>query len=61
MTQCSDDAGAMMTPDVQKDARKMRKVEDSVINCITKTVDSHIAMLTPMKKRVHSELKNLRK
>ena len=30
MMQCNDDASAMITPDVQNDARKMKKVEDAV-------------------------------
>ena len=61
MTQCSDDAAAVITPDVQKDARKMKKVEDTVIKCISKTVDSHVEMLNPMKKRIIAELKKLPK
>lgn len=59
--QCNDDASAMITPDVQNDARKMKKVEDSVLNCISKTVDAHIKQLGPMKQRVESQLKQLSK
>jgi hypothetical protein len=61
MTQCNDDASAMITPDVQRDARKMKKVEDSILACISKTVDSHIKQLGPMKQRVTSQLKQLSK
>jgi hypothetical protein len=61
MTQCQDDASAMVTPDVQNNARKMRKVEDTILNCISKTVDSHIKQLGPMKQRVASQLKQLSK
>ena len=61
MQQCNDDASAMITPDVHNDARKMKKVEDSVLACISKTVDNNIASLGPMKQRIESQLKNLPK
>lgn len=61
MQQCNDDASAMITPDVHKDARKMKKVEDSILACLSKTVDSHIKQLGPMKQRVQSQLKQLSK
>ena len=57
--QCNDDASAMITPDVQNDARKMKKVEDAVIACISKTVDSHVKQLGPLRQRVASQLKQL--
>jgi hypothetical protein len=59
MMQCNDDASAMITPDVQKDARKMKKVEDTILSCIAKTVDSQLKQLGPMKQRVASQLKQL--
>ncbi len=61
MTQCNDDASAMITPDVQRDARKMKKVEDTVLSCISKTVDNQLKQLGPMKQRVASQLKQLSK
>mmetsp|Transcript_19674 Transcript_19674/g.24815 ORF Transcript_19674/g.24815 Transcript_19674/m.24815 type:complete len:154 (+) Transcript_19674:58-519(+) len=61
MTQCNDDASAMITPDVQRDARKMKKVEDAVLSCISKTVDNQLKQLGPMKQRVASQLKQLSK
>ncbi len=59
MMQCNDDASAMITPDVQNDARKMKKVEDAVIGCISRAVDSHVKQLGPLKQRVASQLKEL--
>ena len=59
MMQCNDEAQAMITPDVQKDARKMKKVEDKILSCISKTVEHHIQLLGPMKKRIKSELNKL--
>lgn len=47
----------MMQPGYENDAKKMAKVEDKLIACISKTVDSHIALLKPMKVRVISQLK----
>ncbi len=61
MMQCNDDASAMITPDVQKDARKMKKVEDTILSCISKTVYSQVKQLGPMKQRVESQLKQLSK
>jgi hypothetical protein len=61
MMQCNDEASAMITPDVQNDARKMQKVEDTVINCISKTVDHHIKQLIPMKQRIEAGLKEASK
>ena len=54
--QCNDDASAMITPDVQGNPHQMKKVEDSVLSCMSKTVDHHIGLLDPMKKRIKSSL-----
>ena len=59
MMQCNDDASAMITPDVQKDSRKMKKVEDTILKCISKTVDNQMKQLQPMRQRVASQLKTL--
>jgi hypothetical protein len=59
MTQCNDDASAMITPAVQKDARKMRKVEDKVLSCISQTVDANIKSLGPMKQRIQAGLQQV--
>lgn len=61
MMQCNDEASAMITPAVQNDARKMRKVEDKILSCISKTVDDHVRQLGPMKQRIQAGLKQLRK
>jgi len=61
MTQCNDEASAMITPDVQGNARKMKAVEDKVLICMSTTVDHHIESLIPMKKRIVSVLSKLSK
>lgn len=61
MMQCNDEASAMITPAVQNDARKMQQVEDTVIHCITKTVDHHIKQLSPMKQRIEAGIKEVAK
>uniref|UniRef100_A0A7S2RM31 Protein FAM136A n=1 Tax=Eucampia antarctica TaxID=49252 RepID=A0A7S2RM31_9STRA len=59
MMQCNDQANDMITPDMQDNPAKMKKVEDTVLKCIAKTVDNSIEMLGPMKKRMAAKLKNL--
>lgn len=59
MMQCNDEASAMITPAVQNDARKMQQVEDTVLLCITKTVDHHIKQLSPMKQRMEAAIKEV--
>lgn len=55
MMDCQDDAKDQMTPNM--DPSKMQKVEDSLLKCMTKAVDQHIALLQPMKKRIVQQLK----
>ena len=57
MMQCQDEARDLVTGDIQKDARQMRKFEDSIISCMTKTVNHHITLLDPLSKRVQQKLK----
>lgn len=57
MMQCNDLGKDMMMPDMQNDPSKMKKVEDAVLKCISKTVDNQIAALAPMKKRIIAQLK----
>mmetsp|Transcript_28772 Transcript_28772/g.42643 ORF Transcript_28772/g.42643 Transcript_28772/m.42643 type:complete len:154 (-) Transcript_28772:502-963(-) len=61
MMQCNDEATAMITPAVQKDARKMKKVEDTVLKCMSKVVDEQIMFLNPMKQRIQTSLKQVTK
>lgn len=61
MTQCNDDASAMITPDVQGSTRKMKEVEDKVLACMSTTVNYHIESLIPMKKRIASVLGKISK
>lgn len=59
--QCNDDAQDMMTPGIQNDARRMKKVEDSVIKCISGVVDKNVAALKPMRERIASQIKSIGK
>mmetsp|Transcript_20316 Transcript_20316/g.43528 ORF Transcript_20316/g.43528 Transcript_20316/m.43528 type:complete len:150 (+) Transcript_20316:196-645(+) len=52
MMQCNDDAQGMVTPDMQNDARKMRRVEDSLLKCIEGAVGKSKEGLKPMKQRI---------
>ena len=57
MAECQDKAKDMMQPGYENDAKKMAKVEDALITCMSKTVDQHIGMLKPLKDRISSQLK----
>jgi hypothetical protein len=57
MEECQDVAKDLMQPGYENDAKKMAMVEDKLISCIAKTVDSHIALLKPMKARIIAQLK----
>lgn len=61
MMRCNDEASSMITPAVQNDARKMKKVEDTVLRCISQTVDDGIKQLKPMKQRIEAGLKEVTK
>jgi urease gamma subunit len=57
MMLCNDEASAMITPSIANDAKQMKKVEDTVLACITKVVDDHVKQLKPLKQRVDGQLK----
>mmetsp|Transcript_15826 Transcript_15826/g.34257 ORF Transcript_15826/g.34257 Transcript_15826/m.34257 type:complete len:150 (-) Transcript_15826:599-1048(-) len=56
MMQCNDEAQGMITPDMQHDSRKMKKVEGSLLNCIQGAVNKSTAGLKPMKQRIESQM-----
>ncbi|KAL7464183.1 hypothetical protein ACHAXS_004523 [Conticribra weissflogii] len=56
MMQCNDDAQGMITPDMQHDARKMQRVEDSLLKCIDGAIKKSRDSLGPMKSRIESQL-----
>ena len=58
MMQCNDEAKDMITPGIQNDPAKMQKVEETVLKCMSKTVDDAISKLGPMKQRIAANLKN---
>ena len=57
MVQCQDDAQGMITPDMQNDDRKMRKVEDTMLKCIDDAIQKSRQGLKPMKERIERQLK----
>lgn len=59
MMDCQDRTKDMMYPGIENDAKKMVKVEESLLACISKTVDAHINLLKPMRQRIESQLKSL--
>merc|ERR1719350_1911406 len=59
MMQCQDEAKDLMTADIQANSRQMKKVEDKIVACMTKTVDHHINALGPLKRRVADQMKKM--
>jgi len=57
MSECQDKARDMMKPGYENDAKQMAKVEDYLINCMSRTVDEYIKLLNPMKERIKVQLK----
>lgn len=57
MQECQDKARDQMVPGYENDAKKIAKVEDTLLTCMSKTVDQHIALLKPMKERIIAQLK----
>jgi hypothetical protein len=60
MAECQDKARDLMVPGYEKDAKRMQRVEDTLLSCMATTVDQHIQLLKPMKDRIGSALKNLK-
>jgi hypothetical protein len=56
MMECQDKAKDMMYPGIENDAKKMGKVEETLLACMSKTVDNHIGLLQPLKKRIQGQL-----
>ena len=56
MMQCNDDAQGMVTPGMQNDARKMKRVEDSLLKCIEGAIKKSREGLKPMRQRIDSHM-----
>jgi hypothetical protein len=57
MMDCQDQAKDLMSPGIEHNPSQMHKVEESLLNCMSKSVDQHIQLLKPMKKRIAEQLK----
>mmetsp|Transcript_33126 Transcript_33126/g.63278 ORF Transcript_33126/g.63278 Transcript_33126/m.63278 type:complete len:150 (+) Transcript_33126:158-607(+) len=56
MMQCNDDAQGMVTPDMQDDPRKMKRVEDSLLKCLEGAIQNSNGGLKPMRQRIESHM-----
>lgn len=56
MQECQEKARDMITPGGQVDS----KIENALINCMSKQVDEHIKLLKPMNNRISGALKNFK-
>jgi len=61
MMDCQDQARDMIKPGMEQDPRQLTIVENHVLKCMSKTVDSHIKLLRPMKERCVGQLKEIAK
>mmetsp|Transcript_29532 Transcript_29532/g.48732 ORF Transcript_29532/g.48732 Transcript_29532/m.48732 type:complete len:153 (-) Transcript_29532:28-486(-) len=59
MMDCQDQARDTLKPGMENDPAAMTKIEEHMLKCMSKTVDSHIKLLKPMKARLVGELKKL--
>jgi hypothetical protein len=60
MSECQEQARDQLAPGMENDAKKMAKVESTLINCMSKTVDDHIKLLKPMEGRIREALKGFK-
>jgi hypothetical protein len=60
MADCQDEARDLMVPGWEQDTKRTTKVEDALLACMTKAVESHSKLLKPMKERVAQQLKSLK-
>jgi hypothetical protein len=60
MQNCHDKARDLMTPGIENDLRRMRKVEDTLLGCMSTTANEHIQLLQPLKQRVVTHVKSLK-
>jgi hypothetical protein len=56
MGQCQDDVQSMITPDMQNDDKKMKKVEESLVKCLAGAIEKSREGLKPMRQRIESQL-----
>jgi hypothetical protein len=56
---CQDHGRDLMVPGWEKDAKLTQKIEDAVLACMAKAVESHSKLIQPMKERVAQQLKKL--
>jgi len=59
MMECQDKARDQISPGMENNARKIAQVEGQLLQCMGKTVDSHIKLLKPMKDRLTGQLKKM--
>ena len=56
MMECQDKAKDQMTPGMESDPKKMAALEDTMLKCMSQTVDHHIGLLKPMRQRIEAVL-----
>lgn len=60
MQECQNKARDAMVAGYEKDAKKMQKIENVLLECMESTVNEYIQMLKPMKERIASQLKQIK-
>jgi membrane-associated HD superfamily phosphohydrolase len=53
---CNDSFSASITPDIQADPKKIKKLEGNLLQCISSVVDNQIELIKPLKNRIEAQL-----
>jgi hypothetical protein len=56
LLQCNDEFTASMTPEIQTDPKKMKKLEANFLQCMSSVVDNQIELIKPLKARIEAQL-----
>lgn len=57
---CNDSVTASMTPDIQADPKKLKKLEGNLLQCISSVVDNQIDLIKPLANRIEAQLSKLK-
>lgn len=61
MSECQNKARDIMKPGDENDAKRMQKIEDALLGCMSQTVNEYVGLLRPMRERVAAQMKEISK
>jgi len=53
---CNDSFSASITPEIQNDPKKLKKMEGTLLHCMSSVVDNHIELIKPLQNRIEAHL-----